>query len=164
MNKNSMSTHKCNISSRICNIEHDRCFVVDTQERETLAEYVRRVRTEKDYSLSRVERNSNGAIDGSYVNRVENGLIKNVSPEKLKALAKGLNVSEEEITSIAFGKSPEPMTRERFFAELMAMGVEDFHAAKGTTALTPADMEEILAVIRSTAKTMVEQKIKAKKR
>lgn len=108
---------------------------MDTQERETLGEYVRRVRNEKDYSLSRVERNSNGEIDGSYVNRVENGLIKNVSPEKLKALAKGLNVSEEEMFAVARGKSLEKSA---------AFDSEIYRILEGFEELSDADKAELL--------------------
>lgn len=52
----------------------------------------------------------------------------------------------------------EPITLKRFATELQELGVEDFNPAKGMKALTPDDMREILAVV----KTMVEQKIKAK--
>jgi transcriptional regulator with XRE-family HTH domain len=158
-----MSTLKKDNTSRKNVVPCGRYFVVE-KGRETLADYVRRLRSVKRLSLAEVSQLAGGQITRSHISRIENGELTNVGLDKLRALAKGLNVSEEEITSVAFGKAPEPMTRERFFAELMAMGVEDFHAAKGTTALTPADMEEILAVVRSTAKTMVEQKIKAKKR
>jgi transcriptional regulator with XRE-family HTH domain len=147
-----------------CSTTSVKSFAVNMEQIETLADYVRRVRQEKNLSLNDVVRRSGNQIANSHVSRIENGLTTNVTPEKLKALAKGLGVPEEEITSVVFGRPPEPITRERFFAELMALGVEDFHAAKGVMALTSADMEEILEVIRSTAKTMVEQKIKAKKK
>ena len=79
-------------------------FVVETQEQERLADYVRRVRNEKGFSLSKVEKNSGSEIDASYINRIENDLIRNVTPEKLSALAKGLEVSEDEIFAVARGK------------------------------------------------------------
>jgi transcriptional regulator with XRE-family HTH domain len=158
------SRHLCNASIRECSTPSVKCFAVPMEQPETLADYVRRIRLEKHLSLNDVVRQSDNQIANSHVSRIENGLTTNITTEKLRSLAKGLGVPEDEIFSVARGKQSEPMTRERFFAELMAMGVEDFHAAKGTTALTPADMEEILAVVRSTAKTMVEQKIKAKKR
>jgi transcriptional regulator with XRE-family HTH domain len=156
--------HVCNKLSHQCSFEDDKRFVVETQEQERLADYVRRVRSAKGLSLSKVEKNSQGEIDGSYVNRIENDLVRNVTPEKLRALAKGLGVPEDEIFDVARGKAPEPMTLQRFVDELQALGVEDFNPAKGMRALTPADMEEILAVVRSTAQTMVEQKLKAKKK
>ena len=133
---------------------------------EDLADYVRRVRAEKGFSLNDVEVNSGNRISKGYVGQIENRQVlgDNITPQKLKGLARGLRVDEDDIFDLARGKPPEPMTLQRFFAELVALGVEDFNAAKGITALTPADMEEILAVVRSTAQTMVEQKIKAKKK
>jgi transcriptional regulator with XRE-family HTH domain len=71
---------------------------------ESLADFVRRVRSEKGFSLSDVRRNSGLQIANSYVSRIENGEVTNVTPEKLKALAKGLKVSEDEIFAIARGK------------------------------------------------------------
>jgi transcriptional regulator with XRE-family HTH domain len=56
----------------------------------------------------------------------------------------------------------QAMTFESFKAELRALGVEDVNPLKSFEGLTPADMDEILAVARSTVKTMVEQKIKAR--
>lgn len=99
-----MSTHKFNELLQVCDVEFGKCFVVETQEQERLPDYVRRVRNEKGFSLSRVEKNSGGEIDASYINRIENDLIRNVTPEKLNALAKGLEVSEDEIFAVARGK------------------------------------------------------------
>lgn len=82
----------------------------------------------------------------------------------LKRSENDSRVPEEGIIAVAFSRPSEPITLERFVMELQALGVEDFNPAKGMNALTPTDMEEILAVLRSTAKTMVEQKIKAKKK
>lgn len=71
--------------------------------REDLADYVRRVRTEKGFSTADVEKNSRFTITDGYISRIENRYVKNVSPEKLQALAKGLAVSEEEIFAVARG-------------------------------------------------------------
>lgn len=131
-----------------------------------MADLVRRVRKDKGFSHQKVADNSGGGISKGYVGQIENRHVlgHSVTPQKLIALAKGLRVPEEDIMAVAFGRPSEPMTAERFFAELQALGVEDFNPAKGMNALTPTDMEEILAVVRSTAITMVEQKIKAKKK
>jgi len=56
-------------------------------------------------STPEVERQSGGRITDAYVSRIENGYVKNVSPEKLQALAKGLGVLEDEIFAVARGKS-----------------------------------------------------------
>ena len=101
---------------------------------ETLAEFVRRVRSEKNLSLSDVERQSGRhgpKIAGSYVSRIENGHNDNPGPEKLKALARGLDVPEEEITAVAFGRAPknEAEAREQrllnYFRELPADRQDD---------------------------------------
>lgn len=85
---------------------HDtKIFSVDSRKAETLADYVRRVRKDKGLSTPDVERNSGNQITDGYVSQIENGYIKNVSPEKLRALAKGLEVLEEEIFAVARGKS-----------------------------------------------------------
>lgn len=73
---------------------------------ETLADFVRRIRKEKGLSTPDVERQSGFTITDGYVSRIENNGVKNVSPEKLTALAKGLGVTESEVFSIARGKTP----------------------------------------------------------
>ncbi|HEY9285912.1 MAG TPA: helix-turn-helix transcriptional regulator [Pyrinomonadaceae bacterium] len=70
---------------------------------ETLAEFVSRVRQERRLSLNDVVRQSGNQIANSHVSRIENGLTTNVTTEKLRALAKGLGVSEEEIFTVARG-------------------------------------------------------------
>ena len=76
---------------------------MDTKSPENLSDFVRRVRREKSLSTLDVERNSGNRITDGYVSQIENGYVKNVSPEKLQALAKGLSVSEEEIFAVVRG-------------------------------------------------------------
>lgn len=97
--------HKINKSLLLSNLAYVKCFVVDKQRPESLADYVRRVRNEKRLSLSEIQRNSQNGINSSYVSRIENGLIRNVTPEKLRALSRGLGVSEDEIFDVARGKT-----------------------------------------------------------
>ncbi len=90
--------------------ENASCFIVDTQ-RPDLANYVKRVRTEKRLSLKAVERQSGrrgNQIASSYVSRIENGVADptGITPKKLSALALGLGVPEEEIFAIARGLTP----------------------------------------------------------
>lgn len=87
-------------------------------ERETLADYVRRVRHAKRLTLHDVEKNSGGGITNSYTSRIENGYVTNVTPEKLQALAKGLGVSEQEIFDVARGKVAENGLESSDFAAL----------------------------------------------
>jgi transcriptional regulator with XRE-family HTH domain len=114
---------------------------------ETLAAFVRRIRSEKNLSLTDVERQSGRhgpKIAGSYVSKIENGDNRNPSPEKLKALARGLDVPEEEITAVAFGRAPKTAADARelrflgYFRELPTDRQDDliriakaFHGAHG---------------------------------
>jgi transcriptional regulator with XRE-family HTH domain len=110
----------------------------------TLAEYVRRARVDRKLSTIDVERESGGRISSSYVSRIENGMIANVSPEKLDALAAGLGIPAEDLYRVARGLSPErPKERLEMLAETF-----------GGDELTERDWAEIEAVV----KTMIEQK------
>jgi len=71
--------------------------------RESLGDYVKRVRNEKGFSLTDVEVNSGRRISNGYVSRIENGHVTNPTRAKLQALARGLRVSPQEIYEIAFG-------------------------------------------------------------
>lgn len=126
-----------------CNAVSGKSFVVANQRGETLADYVRRVRVQvKDFSLSEVKRNSNNEIDGSYVSRIENGQIKNVTPEKLSALAKGLQVPEDELFAVARGK------------HLSQVEISNAHLArlcKTFERLPDASKQELLPVVKMIA-------------
>lgn len=77
---------------------------------EQLADFVRKTRDVKGLSTTDVEKNSGKQITDGYVSQIENLYVKNVSPEKLSALAKGLGVTEEEVFAIARGKVPNVNT------------------------------------------------------
>jgi len=66
-------------------------------ESESLADFVRRVRQERGWSLEEVQRRSGNRIGRTYINRIEIGESTNPSPRKLQALARGLDVLEEEL-------------------------------------------------------------------
>jgi transcriptional regulator with XRE-family HTH domain len=74
---------------------------------EKLSDYVRRVLKEKGLSLSDVERRSSGAISDSYVSGIINGNAGSLTVVKLKALARGLGVSEDDLFDVARGLSPK---------------------------------------------------------
>src|SRR5437867_37748 len=80
------------------------------KKQETLSDFVRRIRRERNLSLTDVQRRSGRLIASSYVSRIENGYILNVTPKKLKALAKGLGVSEDQIFAITRGLEAESLS------------------------------------------------------
>ena len=71
-----------------------------------LSEYVARVLEEKDLTPAEVSRLSGREITGTYVSGLARGSSANPSVSKLKALARGLDVDEDEIFRIARGLSP----------------------------------------------------------
>lgn len=91
-------------------------------DRESLGQFVRRIRTEKNLSCADVSKRSARKgprrISDSYINRIEN--YPNLSPtaDRLKALADGLGVPAEELLTRAAGLAPEGETSEEI--ELLA--------------------------------------------
>lgn len=78
------------------------------QENESFAEFVKRIREEKNLSLNAVVANSKRkgkGISNAYVSRIENGLQSNVTPRMLKALADGLQMPHDVIRAIYEGKT-----------------------------------------------------------
>jgi transcriptional regulator with XRE-family HTH domain len=71
---------------------------------EKLSELVRRVRSDNEWTLVDVSRQSGGEISDGYVSRIENGVILNVTPKKLVALARGLRLSEDVVFAAARGR------------------------------------------------------------
>jgi transcriptional regulator with XRE-family HTH domain len=72
-----------------------------------LSHYVHRVMKEKHLSRRDVKLRSGGEITDSYVSGIIAGTAHNPSVEKLKALARGLRVTERELVDVAFGLSDE---------------------------------------------------------
>lgn len=101
-----MSTLIRNNPARFTDAPCSKQIVVNRERKEeSLADYVRRIRHEKDLSLADVSNRSGGGIGRTHINRIENGEAHGVSVEKLRALAKGLGVLEEEIFAVARGKT-----------------------------------------------------------
>lgn len=89
---------------------------------EDLADFVKRIRHEKDLSQRDVERRSGGPKEGiskGYIGQIENRDVLGISvtPQKLRALAIGLDESEDDVFAIARGvNGNEPSTLEKRFA------------------------------------------------
>ncbi|HKG62381.1 MAG TPA: helix-turn-helix transcriptional regulator [Pyrinomonadaceae bacterium] len=90
--------------------------------RESLGEFVRRIRTEKNLSCADVSKRSSRKgqrrIAGSYINRIENHPNLSVTADRLKALADGLGVPAEELFARVVGLAPEGESSEEI--ELLA--------------------------------------------
>lgn len=126
--------------------------------RENLSDYVRRVINERGLNYREVSRRSGGAISHATVGDIVNGVPRNYGTETLRALAKGLSVSEDEIFAVARGKPLGPLSPTDFYSALQALGVEQFQAYGGVENLSDEDRAEIIGVLTA----MIEQKLKRK--
>lgn len=95
----------------------------------TLADYVRSVMDKDGLSLRDVEeRSRRGGLEGisrPHINKIKNGFMTNPSPDKLRALARGLGRPEEEVLNTVLGKDtvPEEFTRKLVYE---AAGAENW--------------------------------------
>lgn len=79
---------------------------VNRKQAEDLAEYLRRKLSEDEsLTLRKIEERSGGRITHSYLSKILNRVVKVPSIPKLKAIAKGLGVTEDEVFAVARGKS-----------------------------------------------------------
>ncbi len=68
---------------------------------ETLDQYVKRIMGEKQLTMREVQERSGHKIAGAYVARIMRGIARNLSVDKLKALAVGLGEPEETVFKVA---------------------------------------------------------------
>lgn len=101
-------------------------------DKETLAQYVTRIVKEKELTHQEVRRMARGKITDGYVRGIMTGKARNLSVDKLKALALGLGVSEDEIFRIARGlpadsdgKSQEHESNYRLIVNLMSASLKN---------------------------------------
>ena len=89
---------------------------------ESLGDFVRHIRTEKNLSCADVSnrsvRKGERRIAASYINRIENNPKLKVTANRLKALADGLGVPAEELFARVVGYVPEGESSEEI--ELLA--------------------------------------------
>jgi len=101
--------------------------------------------------MAKVAERSGGLIAQSYFFKIENGLVKNVSIEKLRAIARGLGVSEEEVLGAARGKPLD---------EAQAFDSEVRVLFKGFEELPDSDKRELLASVRMLGSEVQRRRLK----
>lgn len=106
---------------------------------EGLDKYVRRILKEKGLSLSDVEHRSRGGISDSHISNIASGNFGSLTIGKLKALARGLGVPEDEIFAVARGVPLED-TREFQSSKFATL----FHKYKE---LPAEDKKEVLTLL-----------------
>ena len=70
----------------------------------SLQDYLKQKMREKGLTAKEIERRSGGGITDSYISKLLKGRTKTPSIPKLKALAKGLDVDENELFAAAGGE------------------------------------------------------------
>lgn len=76
-----------------------------TLEKESLGDYVRRVAHEKNLTFREVARR--GGISAPSISDIVSGKTREVRSGTIAALARGLDVSEDEVFAIVSGRTPE---------------------------------------------------------
>jgi len=80
---------------------------MNKSKRNDLGRYIQRILQQKKLTLREVERKADGQITNSYISKMLNGTVTNLTVEKIAALARGLGVDGREIFDIAYGESED---------------------------------------------------------
>ncbi|MFL6275532.1 MAG: helix-turn-helix domain-containing protein [Blastocatellia bacterium] len=132
--------------------------------KEELADYVSRVIKQKQLKLRDVERRAGGEITNGYVSGIINKRIKNISLEKLKALARGLEVDVYELFKAAMDEPRQLADEVASYSQpdvLWLLGMMREIAATPEllkilhelVQMVPQDREMVVRVIESIAKS-----------
>lgn len=100
--------------------------------RQGLAGYLKWVMRTKGLSQKDVERISGGRITGGYVATIASGRARNVSVDKLKALADGIGVDVDELFYVASGRSEDIKRRGKPADSNASMILETIQKALGS--------------------------------
>ena len=132
--------------------------------KEKLADYVKRVINQKQLKLREVERRAGGEITNGYVSGIINNRIKNISLEKLKALARGLEVDVYELFAAAMDEPRQLADEVSSYAQpdvLWLLGMmreiatspELLKILHELVQMAPKDREMVVRVIESIGKS-----------
>jgi transcriptional regulator with XRE-family HTH domain len=132
--------------------------------KEKLADFVKRVINQKQLKLREVERRAGGEITNGYVSGIINDRIKNISLEKLKALARGLEVDVYELFAAAMDEPRQLADEVSSYAQpdvLWLLGMmreiatspELLKILHELVQMAPKDREMVVRVIESIGKS-----------
>ena len=112
--------------------------------KENLSQLVRRVIRQKNVSLREVQDRSGGQIEKSYISRIMNGNVKNITLEKLVALAKGLDEDPHALFNAYYGRTPSSENEQQ---DVFELGIADFTALMHKVAVNPQFVEIMREVV-----------------
>ncbi|MFP5260591.1 MAG: helix-turn-helix domain-containing protein [Blastocatellia bacterium] len=113
--------------------------------KENLSQLVRRVIREKKLSLRQVQELSGGQIEKSYISRIMTGNVKNITLEKLVALARGLDMDPHILFS-AYYFDPRPAAGEPL--DVIELSLTEFTALMQKVAVNPKFVEIVEEVVQ----------------
>ncbi|HKP86376.1 MAG TPA: XRE family transcriptional regulator [Blastocatellia bacterium] len=108
--------------------------------KEDLAHLIRRVVKEKNLKLRDIAHRSGGQIAQSYVSRLMTGNVKNLTVEKLVALARGLDIDPHAVLAAAHGHQSQLADGSKVVEE---MGALEFAGLMRRVAASP-DLIEVM--------------------
>jgi transcriptional regulator with XRE-family HTH domain len=120
---------------------------------EELADYLRQ-KLNEGATLRGIEERSEGGITHSYLSKLLSGAASNPSRDKLKAIALGLGVPEDEVFAAAQGRTRSDS--EVFNSEIYLM-------LKGYDELLDTDKTELLPTVRMLSAEIRRRRLKASK-
>lgn len=120
---------------------------------EELADYLRQ-KLNDGATLRGIEQRSDGGITHSYLSKLLSGAAGNPSRDKLKAIALGLGVPEDEVFAAAQGRARSDS--EVFNSEIYLM-------LKGYDELTDTDKAELLPTVRMLSAEIRRRRLKSPK-
>jgi transcriptional regulator with XRE-family HTH domain len=117
---------------------------------ESLGDYIARILKEKNLKIIDVERRSGGNIKDSYITSLMRGEAQNPSVEKLKALAEGLGVDEDEVFLIARGIETKEWTPRTLLSAMdkIVGSPELTRIIKALYKAKPAEIKAVLKVLK----------------
>jgi transcriptional regulator with XRE-family HTH domain len=127
---------------------------------DTLQEYLKKVMKEKQLSGVDIEKRSGGKIGDSYISKILRGQSKNLTVEKINALAEGLGVDSVDLFRAASGyktdfKSVDDQWMGHILLRFMERIVIDSNLtriAKAVAQMKPKEIKNILGIIESKKK------------
>jgi len=128
---------------------------------ETLSQYVKRIMDEKHLTMVDVEERSEKRIADAYVANIMNGLARNPSVDKLKALAVGLGEPEDDVFKVARGLPldyVEEGGRDPWPGMILAKAIEKIVTSPELTKILQALMQMSLKELKAVLKYIESRK------
>jgi transcriptional regulator with XRE-family HTH domain len=124
--------------------------IVGKYVKENLTQLVRRVIRQKNLTLRQVQEKAGGRIDESYVSRIMSGNTKNISLDKLIALAHGIEQDPHALFTAYYGCPPASKQQPQ---EVFELNVPEFISLMQKVSVNP----ELIEIIKEALELQPEE-------